>query len=125
MMYEPRNFKGRLDEFPQTLKYGKMVDSLRKRYSDWLWDVEYRYRQDADVQVDGGICKFYSVMRRKDDGRRAIVIVNFDYSAELSATIAFEGMGELFCVSPEKPDRQECSNVVTVPPACAIVVFEK
>jgi hypothetical protein len=28
--YEPGNFKGHLDEFPLPVKYGSMVDALRK-----------------------------------------------------------------------------------------------
>ena len=41
------HFKGRLDDFPLTLAYGKRVDALR----DYLWDGEFR---DIDLLVNNG-----------------------------------------------------------------------
>ncbi|HLJ79476.1 MAG TPA: DUF6259 domain-containing protein, partial [Acidobacteriaceae bacterium] len=39
--YEPYNFKGHLTDFPLTLAYGKKIDSLRRRYREYLWDSEF------------------------------------------------------------------------------------
>ncbi|NJD04470.1 MAG: hypothetical protein FIA99_18185, partial [Ruminiclostridium sp.] len=47
--YEPLNFKGRLDEFPLTIEYGKKIDALRKRYKNFLWDAEFIDTLEAQV----------------------------------------------------------------------------
>ena len=51
--YEPRNFKGRLYEFPLTMSYGRQVDELRRRYADFLWRGTFRDRQQATVLSEG------------------------------------------------------------------------
>lgn len=50
--YEPRNFKGRLGEFPRIMEYGGKVDALRRRYKDRLWDVVFNSTQGAIVVIE-------------------------------------------------------------------------
>lgn len=51
--YEPFNFKGNLSDFPLTRAYGQAVDSLRRRYQDYLWNGEFRDDLEASVTVSG------------------------------------------------------------------------
>src|SRR6185437_10042392 len=34
--YEPRDFHGKLDEMPVTMRYGQTVDNLRRRHREWV-----------------------------------------------------------------------------------------
>ena len=51
--YEPYNFKGRLDDYPLTLEYGKRMDALRAELREYFWDGEFRHEAGAVVTVDG------------------------------------------------------------------------
>jgi len=42
--YEPRYFKGHLNEFPLTIEYGQKVDALREKYSDYLNHRNHAYK---------------------------------------------------------------------------------
>ncbi len=124
MMYEPRNFKGHLAETQQTVNYGTQVDALRRRYSDWLWTADYRYHDDVYLAVNGEPYEFYSVMRRQDNGRRAITIVNFDHDTDMIVTVSFNGINRLSCIRPEQPEQEVCLSEVNIPPASVIIVLE-
>ena len=43
VFYEPYNFKGRLDDYPLTMAYGKQMDALRTELRDIFWDGEFRH----------------------------------------------------------------------------------
>ncbi|MEG2061935.1 MAG: DUF6259 domain-containing protein, partial [Alistipes sp.] len=82
--YEPRNFKGRLGEFPRIMEYGKKVDDLRRQYSDYLWDATFNSTLGATVT---GTDIIYGVLARKTDGKRAVVILNKSTDNAREATI--------------------------------------
>ena len=122
--YEPFNFKGDADDFPSTTAYGRKVDALRRRYADHLWHAEFRDRLGAMVETAGGEHDF-SVFQQPHTGRRAVVLVNDERDATVEATIRVAGNpGELFIVSPERPEPQPLGATVLVPPRSAIVVLE-
>lgn len=73
--YEPRNFKGHLNEFPRVLKYGQQVDKLRKRYADFLWYAEFRDVLGAEVT---GKSVRYTVFHNNKTGKKAVVAYNTD-----------------------------------------------
>ena len=50
--YEPYNFKGRLDDYPLTMAYGKQMDALRTELRDYFWDGEFRDRMGASVRTE-------------------------------------------------------------------------
>lgn len=126
LSYEPFNFKGNIGDFPLTMAYGQLVDGLRKRYKDYLWDAEFRDTLEAAVSVDAKRWPDYSVFK-KNDGRRAVVIINPNPQKPIEATIAFEQPGgrRVKCASPEKPVGASCGASVNVPPRSAVVVMEQ
>ena len=125
--YEPRNFKGRLQEFPLTVRYGQQVDSLRRRYRDYLWDAEFRDTVGATVTESGRPYAHYSVFRDTRTGKRAIVLVNFDYHRNLRLKVRLPGAQPdgLVVVRPEAPDPQPYPGAAELPPNSAAVVLEK
>jgi hypothetical protein len=125
LSYEPFNFKGNLEDFPQTLAYGKQVDSLRRRYSEYLWNAEFRDTEEAIVTASGRRFEDYSVFRRRD-GKHAIVLVNTgDIPLTLSAALQGINHPRWMLVSPAVQEERLSSGVVTVPARSASILLEK
>lgn len=124
--YEPRNFKGRLSEFPMTLAYGKKVDSLRVKFQKYLWNGEFTHTVGANVIVDGKDYKNYSLFTDLETGKKAVVITNLSYDKTIDADIQFEGNHtQLLKVTPEEPNEVKFDGRGSIPPNSALVVFEK
>lgn len=67
--YEPYNFKGRLDDFPLTMAYGKQMDALRCELRDYFWDGEFRDKVGAEVTFDGKPYHPFSVFVNAKNGK--------------------------------------------------------
>lgn len=123
LSYEPRSFKGNLSEFPRMMEYGQKVDQLRKKYADLLWYAEYKDVLGASV---GGKNITYSVLERKADHKKAVVVLNTNTSETAFATIKIDQSSKpLVYVSPDRPEAVEFSGEITLQPQSAIVVWEK
>jgi len=123
--YEPFNFKGRPEDFPLTLEYGKKIDALRRQYRAYLWDAECRDIVGATVTVDGKPYKDYSLFRQPT-GKRAVVIANMDPEKSIEATLTLDGShGPLCVVDPENPEMRDSGETVTIPARSVVVVMEK
>ena len=82
--YEPYNFKGRLDDFPLTVEYGKKVDALRRLYKAYLWEGDFRDTLGASVTVGGKPHSQYTVFVKQGTGQRALAIANPSNSEEIA-----------------------------------------
>lgn len=120
--YEPYNFKGHVTDFPMTLAYGKKIDALRRRYKAWLWDAEFRDTLGAIVSADGS--HRYTVFRT-GAGKRAVVIVNHEYSKTISAKLDLENPGTLMYASPEEPEAKSISGALRIPARSVVAVMEQ
>jgi hypothetical protein len=124
--YEPRNFKGHLDEFPLTVEYGNRVDDLRKRYSDLLWNAEFMDTEEAEVTVEKDGHVSYAVFADHKSGKRAVVISNPSYTRSVTARVELEkGTGHFLMASPEFPDAKENSGRIEIKALSAVVLMEK
>lgn len=122
MSYEPRNFKGCLNEFPRVIAYGRKVDDLRRRYADYLWDAGYCYTQGAAVS---GQDLLYSVFRRKNDGKRAVVVMNKNINISSKAEVHLpDATGELRIVTPAHPDSVLFTGEVEIGSQGVAVILE-
>ena len=123
--YEPRNYKGRLHEFPLTLEYGKQVDQLRRRYQDLLWHSEFRDTVGATVLADNESFDTYSVFLDPDSGRRAVVVANPHADRPLAVEVRLpDGNGPLVSATPEKPVSQSSDGHALLPALSTIVFME-
>lgn len=123
--YEPFNFKGRLDDFPLTLEYGRKVDALRTQYKQYLWDAEFRDTLGAEVQAEGKQVPAYAVFRGSGSGKRAVVVSNQSVDESISVTVKLEnGGGNLVVVTPERPDPKVCQGSAPIPPRSVVVFLE-
>lgn len=75
--YEPFNFKGSLEDFPDTLAYGKKMDELRSELREYFWDGEYRDVVGARVESGGKLHRPYAVFRSRITGKAGLVICNY------------------------------------------------
>jgi hypothetical protein len=124
--YEPRNFKGHLDEFPLTVEYGTRVDALRKKYSNFLWNAEFMDTEGAKVTVDKDGNVSYAVFTDHVTGKRAVVISNTNYDRPVSVRVELEkGTGRYLLASPEVPDAKESNGKFEIKALSAMVLMEK
>ena len=123
--YEPRNYKGRLHEFPLPLEYGKQVDQLRRRYHNLLWHSEFRDTVGATVLADNESFDTYSVFLDPDSGRRAVVVANPHADRPLAVEVRLpDGSGPLVSATPEKPVSQPSDGHALLPALSTIVFME-
>ena len=123
--YEPYNFKGQLDDFPLTIAYGERIDSLRRKYKEYLWDGEYRDTQDATATKDGNPYNDYAVFKNSS-GKYAVVIVNNDEEKEAEIALQLEKKGgSLVYYTPDDMSERAFTGKITLPKMSAVVVLEK
>jgi Domain of unknown function (DUF6259) len=123
--YEPLNFKGRLDDFPRTLRYGKQIDLLRRRYREFLWDGEFRDTQGMRVITDDSSTTVYTVFRHAASDRHAVVVTNFHSEDSVDVTVKPEAASRDLClVTPEDPEPRPVKGSITLPPQSVGVVME-
>ncbi|HEX3628051.1 MAG TPA: DUF6259 domain-containing protein [Verrucomicrobiae bacterium] len=120
--YEPRYFKGHLNDFPLTLAYGRKIDALRRRYADYIWNADFRDTLGARVNADGPFR--YSVFVAAS-GKRAVIVVNEDSEKSITADVDLPQAGKLMACSPEQPDGQSTDGTLNIPARSAAVVLEQ
>jgi len=123
--YEPYNFKGRLDDYPLTMAYGKQMDALRTELREILWDGEFRDRIGAQVTVDGQIHHPYSVFENHLTRKTGVVVVNYDETVSITAKVKLDnGRALTRYRRVEDADWRSTTVGVVVPPLSAAVVLE-
>jgi hypothetical protein len=93
--YEPYNFKGRLDDFPMTIEYGKKMDALRTDLRGYFWDGEFCDEIGARVTREGEPHHPYSVFKHVESGKLGLVICNYNEDTNINVTASLENNQEL------------------------------
>lgn len=93
--YEPYYFKGRLEDFPLTLEYGKQMDALRGELRGYFWDGEFRHECGARVTGESGAHHPYAVYLNRENQKAGIVIANYDDHASTRVHAELDGGGRL------------------------------
>jgi hypothetical protein len=124
--YEPYNFKGRLQDFPLSVAYGRQIDALRTDLRAYLWDGEFRGTGGATVTEDGRAHQPFSVFRERTSGRQCLVIANYAAArtVRVQAHLA-EGRPLARFRRVEDPAWQPVEAGITIPPRSAVVVLEE
>ena len=124
--YEPRNMKGRLDEFPDTLEYGKSVDALRERYSEYLWGAEFRGTVGAEVKAGGKPYGSYSVFISHESGKKAVVVVNTEREKRIQVRAEIDdSSSQLLSATAVVPSAVETDGSADLEPLSAVVFMEQ
>ena len=124
--YEPYFFKGHLYDFPKTLSYGEKVDSLRRKYTNYLWHGEFRDTLGATVLKGNDRYGLYSVFINHINNKKAVVVINGDFKSEIEISANLPKAHRLVLVSPENQlERDYNGGKIKIPSNGAIVIIEK
>lgn len=123
--YEPYNFKGRLDDFPLTLEYGKKMDKLRTELRDYFWDGTYQDTLGASVTAkDGTPHEKYTVFKNAKNGKLGVVVSNYDRQNGITVDVAAEN-GQKFEEYRLVDDEEwkDAKGGISIPACSAAVVI--
>jgi len=123
--YEPFNFKGRLDDFPQTLEYGKKMDYLRTELREFFWDGEFLGTIPVSVTCDGRPHHPYSAFRSHQTGKIGLVIANYDEKQAVHLQVTSDGRQALSRYRlVDDPQWGSTKPYIVIPQDSAVVVME-
>jgi hypothetical protein len=122
--YEPYNFKGRLDDYPLTLAYGKQMDALRTELREYFWDGEFRDTLGVAVTCKGNVHHPYAVFINAKTSKIGLVICNYEEHLPVTVAASQEN-GETFCRYRlvDDPDWKPVEGGIIIPPQSAAVVI--
>ena len=124
LSYEPFNFKGRLEDFPLTVAYGRKMDALRTELRAYFWDGEFRGEIGATVEANGERHHPYAVFHNTAANRLGLVICNDDAFTSVTVTVVLEGGGKLVRYRLVDGETWESTAAgITIPPSSAAVVI--
>jgi len=89
--YEPHNFKGRLDDYPLTVEYGKKMDALRTELRAYFWDGEFRDEVGAQVTCNAKKHQPYAVFLNAQTGQPGVVVCNYNETETVEVSIVMDG----------------------------------
>lgn len=123
--YEPYNFKGRLDDFPLTVNYGRQMDGLRNELKEYFWDGEFRHEIGASVNtINGKPHHPYSVFINRDNGKSGVVVVNYEDEGVTVFITLDEGICPKSYRLVDDPRWKSTKAGIVLPPRSAAVVIE-
>jgi hypothetical protein len=122
--YEPYNFKGRLDDYPLTLTYGKQMDALRTELREYFWDGEFRDTLGATVTCEGKVHHPYAVFINAKSSKVGLVICNYEEHLPVTVTAKQEnGVALSRYRLVDNSDWKLVENGIIIPPQSAAVVI--
>lgn len=122
--YEPFNFKGHLEDFPETLAYGKQVDALRADLRDYFWDGEFRHTCGASVMAGDQPHHPYAVFTRRCNGLSALAVANYSLDRAVTVTTALDNGQALSRYRlVDDPIWKDARAGIHIPPQSAAVVL--
>ena len=124
--YEPYNFKGRLDDYPLTVAYGKQMDALRKELREYFWDGEFRHEIGAKVTtMDGQPYHPYAVFVNRTNGKSGVVVANYDENKSVTVQVKLDDGNRLRRYRlVDDPEWRLTEGGITIPPCSAAVVID-
>ena len=122
--YEPYNFKGRLEDYPDTLAYGKQMDALRTELRQYFWYGEFRHTVGAAVTAAGKPHHPYAVFIDRKTGLAGLVVANYSQDASVTVQAALES-GQLLSTYRlvDDPVQKSTQGGIQIPPQSAAVIL--
>ena len=131
LSYEPYHFKGRLEDFPATIAYGRSMDALRTTWREWFWDGDYRDEVGASVRTsDGANHHPFAVYAPAHGGHLGLAVANHSDESQV-LTVAVDGSDEQLVahlIDGEGwiPCQREAGGArLELPPSSAAIVLPK
>ncbi len=124
MSYEPYNFKGMVEDFPDSLNYGKQMDELRRELRAWFWDGEFRDTVGGSATAGGRAHHPFSVFVNADNGQRGMVVANYDLDNPVTIQVALDDGQPLNRYRlVDDPQWKSTDGGIDLPPASAAVII--
>jgi len=124
--YEPYNFKGRLDDYPLTIAYGKQMDALRTELREYFWDGEFRDAVGASVTANGEPHHPSAVFVNRDNGKSGVVVCNYDKEEGITVQVTLDDGGRLGHYRlVDDPEWRSTEDGIAIPPSSAAVVIDR
>jgi hypothetical protein len=124
LSYEPYFFKGRLDDFPLTLAYGKQMDALRTELRDYFWDGEFCDIVGAVVTNLGKLHSPYSLFINHQKTKSGLVICNYHEKDSIVVQAILEDGEKLERYRlVDNPSWQDLKKGISIPPLSSAVVI--
>ena len=122
--YEPYNFKGRLDDYPLTMAYGKQMDALRTELRGYFWDGEFRDTVGAAVTHAGKSHHPFAVFINAQNGQSGLVICNYNEEEAVTVQAALDS-GQVLTRWRLVDDLawHDFGGEITIPAQSAVVVI--
>jgi hypothetical protein len=121
--YEPYNFKGRLDDYPETMDYGKQMDALRIELREYFWDGEFRDTVGATVKRAEQEHHPYAVFKSAKTGQPGLVICNYNEKETIQVTAQAEGAALSRYRLVDDSEWKPSESGIVIPPLSAAVVL--
>jgi hypothetical protein len=122
--YEPYNFKGHLDDYPETMAYGQAMDALRCELRDYFWDGEFRDTVGASVTSGGKAHQPYSVFVNAKTDQSGLVICNYEETETITVSAQLDSGAALNRYRlVDDPQWKAVENGIVIPPLSAVVVI--
>jgi len=121
--YEPYNFKGRLEDFPLTLEYGKQMDALRRELRNYFWEGEFCGTRGAEVRLEGKPHHPYAVFLNRKSGKYGVVVANYDEQRTVRLDVQLTDGSKLQRYRlVDDPEWKSMEGGIVLPPCSAGVV---
>ena len=122
--YEPYNFKGKLEDFPLTLEYGKKMDGLRTKLKGYFWDGQFLGEEGAAVTTsDHKPYKPFAVFRNRMNQKIGMVILNYDEANSVAVRVKADGCSLNQYRTVDNPEWITLKDDIEIPPCSAVVVI--
>jgi hypothetical protein len=122
--YEPYNFKGHLEDYPETMAYGQQMDALRAELRAYFWDGEFRHTAGAVVKNGEKPHQPYAVFLNANTGKTGLVICNYDEKATITVTAQLDNGSPLARYRLiDDPTWKPAESGVVIPAMSAAVVI--
>jgi hypothetical protein len=120
--YDFKFFSNQLKDCPLIIDYGQSVEAFRNRYRESVWDADFL---DADGALVEGKNITYSVFSNKNNGKRAVVVINTSTDQSTFVKVAMDHVSSMQVASPENPDKVPYKDHLEIKPQSLIVIFEQ
>jgi hypothetical protein len=119
--YDLRFYNNHIKDYPHIISYGKSLKSFTERFRSYIWDAVATSPDDIEVEGDN---LSYSVYVNKENGKKAIIVVNTsnDRSSQVKINPATE---RFYYASPEKSELQAYEGNVDLPPLSILIYIQQ
>lgn len=122
--YEPFNFKGRLSDAPDTVKYGQRMDQLRGDLREWFWDATFVDTVGVAVLRSDGTAHHPYAAFRHNDGRIAVAVANYSDEPIGGLSVSIDGQDlPMQYRLVDDPEWHPVNGDLAIPPRSAAVLI--